>query len=87
MAGKVVVKWVDVNPTGDGFVIYKSSEIFDKTSLPTVHEVVSSDVREYVDTDVVTGDTYYYAVAYKYGDFEIVGNIFSYIAFDDLGGE
>lgn len=58
------LSWVDTNRVEDGYRVYKSTSPMDPSvSMPAPVITLDPNAEEYVDTDVVYGQTYYYIVS------------------------
>lgn len=48
------------NTNAEGIRIYRSTNIFDKFSLPPVYDTIAGDAQEYTDINVIRGEEFYY---------------------------
>lgn len=59
----IKLRWLDVNRTGQGYKVYKSSSTMDTGSLPEPLTTLPLGTSEYEDTAVSYGDTWYYIIS------------------------
>lgn len=59
---EIKLTWNDLNYGTQRFEIYRDTAPFDDTTLPAILDTLDPEVLEYVDTDIVVGNTYYYRV-------------------------
>lgn len=84
MTVRVKIGWVDFNPSGSGFKIYKNSSIFTKDTKPTTAIAeLTVDAREYIDLDVTEGSGYWYMVEFSAGSTTTYSEVVYHIATDD----
>lgn len=84
MAINVNLQWVDYNPYGDGFEIYRNGTSFTKDQLPASPvTTVPFTTRSYKDTDVVDGTGYWYMVVLIIGTTKTYSDAVYHVAKDD----
>jgi len=74
MAGGIKLQWKDRNFSEEQHRIYKSSTPMTLGMLPTPIATLSSNVTEYIDYDVIEGNTYYYRISAVRGSDEAVSD-------------
>lgn len=62
MAIKLEWNMLEEPPENTGFHVYKSTSFFGYNDLPSPSITLANSVLEYTDSDVVYGETYYYAI-------------------------
>lgn len=68
---KLKIKWGNLNPIFDSVCIYKSSILFDTSSLPAVYAEISNHaVTEYEDLNVIDGEKWFYMLSTRLDDRE-----------------
>lgn len=63
VTAKITLTWDNGSSEHVDQIVYRSAETFTVDNLPTILARVGRNAREYIDTDIVTGNTYFYAVA------------------------
>ena len=74
MAGGIKLQWKDRNFSEESHRIYKSSTPMTLGMLPTPIATLGSNVTEYIDYDVIEGNTYYYRISAVRGSDEAVSD-------------
>ena len=74
MAGGIKLQWKDRNFSEELHRIYKSDTPMTLGMLPTPIATLSSNVTEYIDYDVIEGNTYYYRISAVRGNDEAVSD-------------
>jgi len=74
MAGGIKLQWKDRNFSEEQHRIYKSSTPMTLGMLPTPIATLGSNVTEYIDYDVIEGNTYYYRISAVRGSDEAVSD-------------
>ena len=72
MTAKITLMWDNDSIDHVDQIVYKSMETFTVDNLPPILARVGLDSREYIDTDIVTGTIYYYAIASEKDDGDIL---------------
>lgn len=63
MTAKITLTWDNGSSEHVDQIVYRSAETFTVDNLPPVLARTGRNAREYIDTDIVTGNVYFYAVA------------------------
>jgi len=63
VTAKITLTWDNGSSEHVDQIVYRSAETFTVDNLPPVLARVGRNAREYIDTDIVTGNTHFYAVA------------------------
>jgi len=63
VTAKITLTWDNGSSEHVDQVVYRSAETFTVDNLPLVLARVGRNAREYIDTAIVTGNVYFYAVA------------------------
>ena len=74
MAGGIILQWKDRNFSEIQHKIYKSDTPMTLGMLPTPIATLGSNVTEYIDYDVIEGNTYYYRIGAVRGNDEAVSD-------------
>jgi len=74
MAGGIKLQWKDRNFSEEQHRIYKSSTPMTLGMLPTPIATLGSNITEYIDYDVIEGNTYYYRISAVRGNDEAVSD-------------
>jgi len=74
MAGGIKLQWKDRNFSEEQHRIYKSSTPMTLGMLPSPIATLSSNITEYIDYDVIEGNTYYYRISAVRGNDEAVSD-------------
>ena len=74
MAGGIKLQWKDRNFSEEQHRIYKSSTPMSLGMLPTPIATLGSNITEYIDYDVIEGNTYYYRISAVRGNDEAVSD-------------
>jgi len=80
MAGGIKLQWKDRNFSEEHHRIYKSDTPMSLGMLPTPIATLSSNITEYIDYDVIEGNTYYYRISAVRGNDEAVSDELMMIA-------
>jgi len=80
MAGGIKLQWKDRNFSEEQHRIYKSSTPMSLGMLPTPIATLGSNITEYIDYDVIEGNTYYYRISVVRGSDEAVSDELMMIA-------
>jgi len=84
MAGGIKLQWKDRNFSEEQHRIYKSSSPMTLGMLPTPIASLGSNITEYIDYDVIEGNTYYYRISAVKGNDEAVSDELMMVA-EELG--
>ena len=84
MAGGIKLQWKDRNFSEEQHRIYKSSTPMTLGMLPTPIATLGSNITEYIDYDVIEGNTYYYRISAVRGNDEAVSDELMMVA-EELG--
>ena len=63
MTAKITLTWDNGSSEHVDQIVYRSAETFTVDNLPPILARVGRNTREYIDTGIVTGNVYFYAVA------------------------
>ena len=63
MTAKITLTWDNGSSEHVDQIVYRSIETFTVDNLPPILARVGRSAREYIDTDIMTGNVYFYAVA------------------------
>jgi len=63
VTAKITLTWDNGSSEHVDQIVYRSTETFTSSNLPPILARVGRNAREYIDTDIVTGNVYFYAVA------------------------
>jgi len=74
MAGGIILQWKDRNFSEEQHRIYKSTSPMTLGMLPTPIATLGSNITEYIDYDVIEGNTYYYRISAVRGNDEAVSD-------------
>jgi len=74
MAGGIKLQWKDRNFSEEQHRIYKSSTPMTLGMLPSPIATLGSNITEYIDYDVIEGNTYYYRISAVRGNDEAVSD-------------
>jgi len=74
MAGGIKLQWKDRNFSEEQHRIYKSDTPMTLGMLPTPIATLGSNITEYIDYDVIEGNTYYYRISAVRGSDEAVSD-------------
>jgi len=74
MAGGIKLQWKDRNFSEELHRIYKSTSPMTLGMLPTPIATLGSNITEYIDYDVIEGNTYYYRISAVRGNDEAVSD-------------
>jgi len=74
MAGGIKLQWKDRNFSEEQHRIYKSSTPMALSMLPTPIATLGSNITEYIDYEVIEGETYYYRISAVRGNDEAVSD-------------
>ena len=86
MAGGIKLQWKDRNFSEEQHKIYKSVTPMTLGMLPTPIATLGSNITEYIDYDVIEGNTYYYRISAVRGNDEAISDELEIIAEEmDLG--
>ena len=80
MAGGIKLQWKDRNFSEESHRIYKSDTPMTLGMLPTPIATLSSNITEYIDYDVIEGNTYYYRISAVRGNDEAVSDELEIVA-------
>lgn len=72
MTAKITLTWDNGSSEHVDQIVYRSAETFTVDNLPPALARVGRNVREYIDTDIVTGNVYFYAVASENASGEVL---------------
>ena len=84
MAGGIILQWKDRNFSEEQHRIYKSSTPMSLGMLPSPIATLGSNITEYIDYDVIEGNTYYYRISAVRGNDEAVSDELMMVA-EELG--
>ena len=84
MAGGIKLQWKDRNFSEEQHRIYKSSTPMTLGMLPSPIATLGSNITEYIDYDVIEGNTYYYRISAVRGNDEAVSDELMMVA-EELG--
>lgn len=67
---EIKLSWIDQCSFEQGFRLYRSTSPIDPANLPAPYAVLPPDTEQYLDADLVYGETYYYRLGVFYGTTE-----------------
>ena len=80
MSGGIKLQWRDRNYAEDSHRIYRSDTPMSLSSMPTPIATLTNNVTEYIDYDVIEGNTYYYRIGAVRGNDEAISDELELIA-------
>ena len=80
MSGGIKLQWRDRNYAEESHRIYRSDTPMSLSSMPTPIATLTNNVTEYIDYDVIEGNTYYYRIGAVRGADEAISDELEMVA-------